>query len=71
VAKTSVDSAHLTVDAVANSLRIEGIAFRGPLCSQGKRIVFVVESHIFLESELAGLLAGNSPGRIQATNTKQ
>jgi hypothetical protein len=59
MAKTSTDCRYLTADAVTNSLRIQGIAFRGPFCTPGKRIVFVVEKYIFLESELFELLAQN------------
>ena len=59
MAKTSTDCRYLTVDAVTNSLRIQGIAFRGPFCTPGRRIVLVVEEHIFLESELLDLLAQN------------
>jgi hypothetical protein len=57
------DSLPVSVDAVINSLRIQGIAFRGPLYSQRKRIFFVVEGHIFLESELFDLLEQNKLNR--------
>jgi hypothetical protein len=57
--KTSTAFEHVPPDAVANSLRDQGIAFRGPFCSHGKRIVFVVENYIFLESELLNLLRQN------------
>jgi hypothetical protein len=57
--KTWNDSAHVSADAVMNSLRIQGIAFRGPFCTPGKRIIFLVEKYIFLESELLDLLAQN------------
>ena len=59
VAKTPTDCASYLTDAVTNSLRIQGIAFRGPFCTPGRRIVLVVEEHIFLESELLDLLAQN------------
>jgi len=52
----SSDSVPVSVDAVINSLTIQGISFRGPFCTPGQRTVFVVESHILLESELAELL---------------
>ena len=57
------DSVAVSVDAVINSLRIQGIAFRGPFCTPGQRTVFVVESHILLESELVDLLAQNKLDR--------
>ena len=53
------DSVPVSVDAVINSLTIQGIAFRGPFRTPGQRTVFVVESHILLESELLELLAQN------------
>jgi len=56
-------SGPVSVDAVINSLRIQRIAFRGPFCTPAQRIVFVVESHILLESELAELLAQNKLDR--------
>jgi len=59
MAKTSTDSAYVTADAVANSLKIQGIAFYGPFCTSGERIVFVVGQNIFFESELLDLLAQN------------
>lgn len=59
MAKISTAFDHVPSDAVADSLRNQGIDFRGPFCSQSQRIVFVVENHIFLESELLDLLAQN------------
>ena len=53
------DSLPVSVDAVINSLTIQGIAFRGPFCTPGQRTVFVVQSHILLQSELFELLAQN------------
>jgi len=50
-------------DTVINSLRIQGITFHGPFCAPGQRTVFVIESHIFLESELADLLEQNNLNR--------
>ena len=56
-------SAPVSADAVMDSLTIHGIAFRGPLSSPRKRAFFVVEGHIFLESELLDLLAQNKLNR--------
>jgi hypothetical protein len=55
-------------DAAVNSLRIQGIGFRGPLYTPGKQAVFFVESYILLESELADVFAQNKLNRdgIQA-----
>ncbi len=53
----------VSVDAVIDSLRIQGIAFRGPFCTLGKRTIFVVESCILLESELVDLFAQNKLNR--------
>jgi hypothetical protein len=78
--KTSTAFEHVPPDAVADSLRDQGIAFRGPFCSPGKRIVFVVENYIFLESELLNLLRQNRldragirqlAKRLDTTNSKQ
>jgi hypothetical protein len=78
--KTSLEPAHLTANEVANSLRVQGIDFRGPFRSQGGRIVFVVENCIFLESELIELLSQNSldregirrlATRVQSLNSTQ
>jgi hypothetical protein len=60
--KATRDSAP-ACDAVMNSLRIQGIAFRGPFCAPSKRILFVVESYVFLESELVDLLTKNKLNR--------
>jgi hypothetical protein len=61
--KARSDFVPVSVDAVINSLRIQGIAFRGPFCTPGKRTVFVVESCILLESELVDLFAQNKLNR--------
>jgi len=53
----------VSVDAVIDSLRIQGIAFRGPFCTLSKRTIFVVESCILLESELVDLFAQNKLNR--------
>jgi hypothetical protein len=80
MSKTSSEAAHVTANEVANSLRIQGIDFRGPFRSQGGRIVFVVENCIFLESELIELLSQNRLGpegiqqlaaRVQSSNSTQ
>jgi hypothetical protein len=57
------DSVPVSVDAVINSLTIQGIAFRGPFCTPGQRTVFVVQNHILLQSELFELLAQNKLDR--------
>ena len=61
--KARSDSVPVSIDSVINSLRIQGIAFRGPFHTAGKRTVFVVESYILLESELVDLLAQNKLDR--------
>jgi hypothetical protein len=75
--KAANSSVPVSFDAVLNSLRIQGIAFRGPFCTPAKHTVFVVESYILLESELVDLLMQNKLNRdgirahskrIQATN---
>jgi hypothetical protein len=53
----------VSVDAVLNSLRSQGIAFRGPFCTPAKHTFFIVESYIFLESELVDLLMQNKLSR--------
>ncbi|HET6929322.1 MAG TPA: hypothetical protein VFI45_03300 [Candidatus Acidoferrum sp.] len=69
----------VSVNVVLNSLRVQGIAFRGPFRTPGKRTVFVVESYILLESELVDLFMQNTLNRdgirglaerIQAMNSK-
>jgi hypothetical protein len=49
--------------AVIDSLRSQGIAFRGPFCLPGNRAFFVIENSILLESELVDLLAQNKLDR--------
>jgi hypothetical protein len=80
VTNTSTESATVFTDAVANSLRTQGIAFRGPFCTPAKRIVFVIENYILLESELVELLGQNRldrdgirqlAKRIEAANSRQ
>ena len=46
-----------------NSLRSQGINFRGPFCTPAKHTVFVVESYVLLESELVDLLTENKLNR--------
>jgi hypothetical protein len=79
MAKTASSSVPVSVADILNSLRIQGIAFRGPFHTPGKRAVFVVESYILLESELVDLFTQNTLNRdgvralsknIQATNSK-
>ncbi len=57
--KVRSDSVPVSVDAVIDLLTMQGIAFRGPFCTPGKRTFFVVESCILLASELVDLLAQN------------
>ena len=61
--KARSDSAMVSVDAVIDSLKIQGIAFDGPFRTPGKRVVFVVDRYILLESELVGLLEQNKLNR--------
>jgi hypothetical protein len=63
MAKSRTDSALNSVDAVIDSLTIQGIAFHGPFRTQGERVFFVVDRHIFLDSELADLLEQNNLNR--------
>ena len=62
--KARSDSAPVSVEAVIDSLRIQGIAFHGPFRTQGKRVIFVVGRYILLESELADLLEQNKLNRV-------
>jgi len=55
--------APVSIDAALNSLKIQGIAFRGPFRTRAKRVVFVVDGYILLESELIDLLAQNKLNR--------
>ena len=57
------DSAPVSVDAVIDSLRIQGIVFRGPFRTQSKRVFYVVDRYILLESELLDLLEQNKLNR--------
>ena len=61
--KARSDSAPVSVDAVIDSLRNQGIAFRGPFSTQLKRVIFVVDRYILLESELIDLLEQNKLNR--------
>lgn len=61
--KARSDFVPASVDAVINSLRTQGIAFRGPFCTPGEHTVFVVESCILLESELVDLFTQNKLNR--------
>ena len=80
IVKTWSDSALVSADAVMKSLKIQGVAFRGPFFTPAKRIVFVVEKYLFLQSELLDLLAQNKLNRsgihelakrIEAVNSRQ
>jgi hypothetical protein len=53
----------VSVDAVIDSLRAQGLPFLGPFRTPGKRTVFVVEDHILLESELVDLFGQNKLNR--------
>jgi hypothetical protein len=57
--KARSGSALVSVDAVIDSLTSQGIAFRGPFCTYLKRIFFVIDRYILLESELVDLLEQN------------
>ena len=61
--KARSDSAPVSADAVIDSLTIQGIPFRGPFCTQGNRVIFVVDRYILLESELVDLLEQNKLNR--------
>jgi hypothetical protein len=61
--KARSDSALVSVDAVIDSLKIQGIAFHGPFRTQGKRVIFVVDGYLLLDSELADLLEQNKLDR--------
>jgi hypothetical protein len=61
--KARSDSAPVSVEAIIDALKIQGIAFHGPLRTQGKRVIFVVGRHILLESELADLIEQNKLNR--------
>ena len=61
--KARSDSPPVSVDGVINSLRFQGITFRGPLCTPGKRTFFVIDDHILLECELVDLLEQNRLNR--------
>jgi hypothetical protein len=61
--KARSDSALVSVDAVIDSLKIQGIAFHGPFPTQGKRVFFVVDRYILLDSELVDLLEQNNLNR--------
>jgi hypothetical protein len=61
--KARTDSAPVSVEAIIDSLKIQGIAFRGPFCTHLKRVIFVVDRYILLESELLDLLEQNKLNR--------
>ena len=61
--KARSDSAPVSVEAIIDSLKIQGIAFHGPFRTQGNRVIFVVDRYILLESELVDLLEQNKLNR--------
>jgi hypothetical protein len=61
--KVRTDSAPVSVEAVIDSLTNQGIAFRGPFCTHLKRVIFVIDRYILLESELVDLLEQNKLNR--------
>ena len=61
--KAANSSVLVSIAAVLDSLRIQGIAFRGPFGAPAKHTVFVVEGYILLESELVELLMQNKLNR--------
>jgi len=80
MAKARSDSVPVSIDTVIYSLRIQGIAFRGPFHTESKGTVFVVGNSILLESELVELLAQDKLNRdgikelakhIEAPNSSQ
>ena len=56
-------SAPVSVDAVIDSLKTQGIAFRGPHRTPGKHVIFLIDRYILLESELLDLLEQNKLNR--------
>ena len=62
--KARSDSAPVSVEAIIDSLKIQGIAFHGPFRTPGKRVIFVVGRYILLESELADLLEQNKLNQV-------
>ena len=63
MAKAARAFASASTDAFMNSLRVQGIAFHGPFRTQGKRVIFVVDGYLLLDSELADLLEQNKLDR--------
>jgi len=61
--KVRTASAPVSVEAVIDSLTNQGIAFRGPFCTQRKHVIFVIDRYILLESELLDLLEQNKLNR--------
>lgn len=57
------DSVPVSVGAVIDSLRIQGIAFHGPLRTPSQRVIFLVDGYILLQSELLHLLEQNKLNR--------
>ena len=61
--KARSTSTLVSVDAVIDSLKTQGIAFRGPHCTPGKHVIFIIDRYILLESELLDLLEQNKLNR--------
>lgn len=61
--KARSNFAPVLIDAVIDSLKTQGIAFRGPYWTHSKPTFFVIDQSIFLESELIDLLEQNKLNR--------
>lgn len=61
--KPGSNFAPVLVDAVIDSLKTQGIAFRGPCRTHSKPAFFVIDQSILLESELIDLLEQNKLNR--------
>ena len=61
--KSRSNFAPVPIDAVIDSLKTQGIAFRGPCWTHSKPAFFVIEQSILLESELIELLEQNKLNR--------
>src|SRR5258708_36505717 len=59
MAKARTDSVPVSADAVIDSLRNQGLGFRGPFRTAGKRTVFVSERAILLEPYLVARFRQN------------
>ena len=61
--KARSGSALVSVDAVMDSLKMQGIAFQGPFRTPANRVIFVVDRYVLLDSELLDLLEQNKLNR--------